>query len=157
MVPLLYLSNFWKTFEMPLITCEVNLILTWSANCIIIYTNVANQILTFTITETNLYVPVVTSSTQDNVKLLLQLKSGFKRTVSWYKYLLKPEWLAQNPNLDYLTQPSFRGVNRLFVLAFENDEQRTSSKGYYLPNVEIKDYNVMIDRKNFFDQPVKKW
>ena len=60
MVPLLYLSNFWKTFEMPLITCEVNLILTWSANCIIIYTNVANQILTFTITETNLYVPVVT-------------------------------------------------------------------------------------------------
>ena len=82
MVPLLYLSNFWKTFEMPLITCEVNLILTWSANCIIIYTNVANQILTFTITETNLYVPVVTSSTQDNVKLLLQLKSGFKRTVS---------------------------------------------------------------------------
>ena len=69
---------------------------------------------------------------------------------------MKPEWLAQNPNLDYLTQPSFRGVNRLFVLAFENDEQRTSSKGYYLPNVEIKDYNVMIDRKNFFDQPVKK-
>ena len=70
MVPLLCLSNFWKTFEMPLITCEVNLILTWSANCIIIYTNVANQILTFTITETNLYVPVVTSSTQDNAKLL---------------------------------------------------------------------------------------
>ena len=96
MVPLLYLSNFWKTFEMPLITCEVNLILTWSANCIIIYTNVANQILTFTITETNLYVPVVTLSTQDNAKLLPQLKNGFKRTISWNKYLAKLELLAEN-------------------------------------------------------------
>ena len=78
MVPLLYLSNFWKTFEMPLITCEVNLILTWSANCIIIYTNVVNQILTFTITETNLYVPVVTLSTQDHSKLLPKLKTALK-------------------------------------------------------------------------------
>ena len=78
MVPLKYLSNFWRTLEMPLINCEVNLILTWSADCVIIYTNVANQIPTFTITETNLYVPVVTLSAQDNAKLLPQLKSGFK-------------------------------------------------------------------------------
>ena len=140
---------------MPLITCEVNLILTWSANCIIIYTNVANQILTFTITETNLYVPVVTLSTQDNAKLLPQLKSGFKRTISWNKYLAKPELLVQNANLNHLIEPSFQGINRLFVLAFENDDQRTSNKRYYIPNVEIKDYNVMIDGKNFFDQPVK--
>ena len=74
---------------MPLINCEVNLILTWSADCVIIYTNVANQIPTFTITETNLYVPVVTLSTQDNAKLLPQLKSDFKRTISWNKYLSK--------------------------------------------------------------------
>ena len=86
MVPLKYLSNFWRTLEMPLINCEVNLILTWSADCVIIYTNVANQVPTFTITETNLYVPVVTLSTQDNAKLLPQLKSGFKRTISWNKY-----------------------------------------------------------------------
>ena len=66
MVQLKYLSNFWRTLEMPLINCEVNLILTWSADCVIIYTNVANQIPTFTITETNLHVPVVTLSTQDN-------------------------------------------------------------------------------------------
>ena len=150
MVPLLYLSNFWKTFEMPLITCEVNLILTWSANCIIIYTNVVNQILTFTITETNLYVPVVTLSTQDNAKLLPQLKSGFKRTISWNKYLAKPELLAQNANLNYLIEPNFQGVRRLFVLAFENDEQRISNKIYYIPNVEIKDYNAMIDGKKLF-------
>ena len=135
---------------MPLITCEVNLILTWSANCIIIYTNVANQILTFTITETNLYVPVVTLSTQDNAKLLPQLKSGFKRTISWNKYLAKPELLAQNANLNHLIEPSFQGINRLFVLAFENNAQRISNKRYYLPNVEIKDYNVMIDGKKLF-------
>ena len=140
---------------MPLIHCEVNLILTWPANCVIVYTNIANQGPTFAITETKLYVPVVTLSTQDNAKLLPQLKSGFKRTISWNKYLAKPELLAQNANLNHLIEPSFQGVNRLFVLAFENDEQRTSNKRYYIPNVEIKDYNVMIDGKNFFDQPVK--
>ena len=154
-VPLKYISNFWRTFEVPLINCEVNLILTWSANCVLIYTNVANQNPTFEITETKLYVPVVTLSTQDNAKLLPQLKSGFKRTISWNKYLAKPELLAQNANLNHLIEPSFQGVNRLFVLAFENDAQRTSNKRYYIPNVEIKDYNVMIDGKNLFDQPVK--
>ena len=135
---------------MPLINCEVELILTWSAGCVIIYTDVANQVPTFTITETNLYVPVVTLSTQDNAKLLPQLKSGFKRTISWNKYLAKPELLAQNANLNHLIEPSFQGVNRLFVLAFEDDAQRISNKRYYIPNVEIKDYNVMIDGKNFF-------
>ena len=59
---------------------------------------------------------------QDNEQLLPQLKSGFKRKISWNKYLAKPELLAQNVNLDYLTEPSFQGVNRLFVLPFENDE-----------------------------------
>ena len=127
----------------------------WSANCVIIYANVNNQVSTFTITETNLYVLVVTLSTQDNEKLLPQLKSDFQRKISWNKYLAKSELLAQNANLDYLIEPSFQGVNRLFVLAFENDQQRTSNKGYYIPNVEIKDYNVMIDGKNIFDQPVK--
>ena len=132
---------------MPLINCEVELILNWSANLVIIYTDVANQVPTFTITETNLYVPVVTLSTQDNAKLLPQLKSGFKRTISWNKYLTKQGLLAPNANLNQLIEPSFQGVNRLFALAFEDDVQRTSSKIYYLPNVEIKDYNVMIDGK----------
>ena len=155
MVPLKYLSNFWRTLEMPLINCEVELILDWSANWVILYTNVANQVPTFTITETKLYVPVVTLSTQDNAKLLLQLKSGFKRTISWNKYLAKPELLARNQNLNHLIEPSSQGVNRPFVLVFENDEHRTSNKRYYIPNVEIKDYNVMINGKNFFNQPVK--
>ena len=127
----------------------------WSANCVIIYTNVDNQVPTFTITETNLYVPVVTLSTQDNSKLLPQLKNGLKRTITWKKYLTKPELLAQNANLNHLIEPSFQEIYRLFVLAFENDDQRTSNKRYYIPNVETKYYNAMIDGKNIFAQPIK--
>ena len=82
MVPLKYLSNFWRTLEMLLINCEVELILTWSAGCVIIYVDVNNQVSKFATTATNLYVPVVTLSTQDNSKLLPQLKSSFKRTMS---------------------------------------------------------------------------
>ena len=111
----------------------------WSANCVIISTNVANQVSKFTIAETNLYVPVVTLLTQDNAKLLPQLTSGFKRTISWNKYLANPELLTQNGDLNHLIEPSFQGVNRLFVLVFENDAQRISNKRYYIPNVEIKD------------------
>ena len=94
MVPLKYLSNFWTTLEMPLINCEIELILTWSRNSVIISTNIANQILTFTITETTLHVSVITLSTQDNAKLLPQLKNGFKRTINWNKYLAKPELMS---------------------------------------------------------------
>ena len=139
---------------MPLINCEVELILNWSANCVIIYTNVNNQVPTFTITETNLYVPVVTLSTQDNEKLLPQSKSGFKRTISWNKYLPKSELLARDPNLNHLIEPSFQGLNRLFVLAFEDDAQTTSNERFSIPNVNMKDYNVMIDGKTF---SIKKW
>ena len=155
MVPLKYLSNFWRILEMPLINCEVELILTWSAGCVIIYTDVADQVPTFTITETNLYVPVVTLSTQDNAKLLPQLKSGSKRTISWNKYVSKFKLLARNRNINHLIEPSYQGENKLFVLAFEYDTQRTSNKRYCIPNVEIEDYNVIVDGKNFFDQPVK--
>ena len=97
----------------------------------------------------------MTLSTQETTKLLQQLKSGFKRVINWNKYLSKAELLAQNPNLNHLVEPSFQGVNRLFVLAFENDEDRTSHNDYYLPNVEKKDYNIMINGENFFDQPIK--
>ena len=155
MVPLKYLSNFFRTLEMPLINCELNLLLTWSASCVIVSTDVANQNATFAITDTKLYVPVVTLSQQDKAKLLKQLQSGFKRVINWNKYLSKPELLAQNPTLNHLVEPSFPGINRLSVLTFENDTQRTSSKGCYLPNVEIKNYNVMINGENFFNQPIR--
>ena len=155
MVPLKYLRNFWRTLEMPLINCEVNLILTWSSTCVPAATGDANQNVKFAITNTKRYVPVVTLSTQENTKFLQQLKSGFKRVINWKKDLSKPELLAQNPNINHLVEPSFQGVNRLFVLAFENDDDRKSSDEYYLPTVEIKDYNIMINGENFFDQPIK--
>ena len=155
MVPLKYLSNFGRTLEMPLINCEVNFILTWSSTCVLIATGIQNRNATFAITDTKLYVPVVTLSTQENAKFFQQLKSCFKRVINWNKYLLKPELLAQNPNLNHLVEPSFQGINRVFVLAFENDNDRTSDDEYYLPTVEIKDYNIVINDENFFDQPIR--
>ena len=155
MVPLKYLSNFSRTLEMTLINCEVNLILTWSSTCVLVASNIEAHNATFAITAIKLYVPVVTLSTQENTKFLQQLKSGFKRAINWNKYLSKPELLAQNANLNHLVEPSFQGVNRLFVLAFENNDDRASSDEYYLLIVEIKDYNIMINGENFFDQPIK--
>ena len=152
MVPVKYLSNFWRSLEKPLINCEVTLILTWPSTCVITNSTGAGV---FEITDTKLYVPVVTLSKQDHSKLLQELRSGFKRVVNWNQYLSKPELLAKNPNLNRLVEPSFQRVNRLFVLAFENDTQRTSHPGYYLPNVVIKNYNAMINGENVFDQPIK--
>ena len=149
--PLKYLNNFWRTLEMLLINCEINLILTWSKDCVTTNSISAGK---FAINDTKLYVPVVTLSTQDNAKLLQQLKSGFKRTINWNKYQSSIKTYAQNRYLNHLVNPSFQGVNRLFVLSFENENDRTSHSTYYLPKVEIKDYNVMIDGRNFFDQPI---
>ena len=140
MVPLEYLSSFQRTLEIPLINCEINQIL--------------NQATTFAITDTELYVPVVTLSTQDNAKLFQQLKSSFKRTINWNKYQSKVS-IKKNQYLDYLTDPSFQGVNRLFVLLFENNNDRTAYTSYFLPTVEIKNQNVMVNEKNLFDQPAK--
>ena len=108
----------------------------------------------FEITDAKLYVPVKTSPTQDNGKLLQQLKLGFKRTINWSKYQQKVSPESQNQYLDFLIDSRFQGVNRLFVLSFENDEDRKVHTRFYLPKVEIKDY-VMIGGENFFDQPVK--
>ena len=120
-VPLKYLSNFWRTLEMPLINCEVNLILTWSKDCVI---SSATGETKFKITETKLYVPVVTLSTQDNAKLLQQLKSGFKRTINWNKYESEIKTSARNRYLNHLINPRFQGVKRLFLLSFEKEDQR---------------------------------
>ena len=150
-VPLKYLSNFSRTLEMPLINCEVNLILTWSKDCVITNSTGEGK---FAVTETKLYVLVVTLSTKDNEKLLQQLKSGFKKTIKWNKYESSIKTFAKNRYLNYLINPGFQGANRLFVLSFENENDRTSHSTYYLPKVEIKDYNVMIDGRNFFDQPI---
>ena len=97
---------------MPLINCEINLILTWSEDCVISSATGATK---FKITDTKLYVPVVTLSNQDNAKLLQQLKSGFKRTINWNKYQPKVSPERQNQYLDFLIDPSFQRINILFT------------------------------------------
>ena len=131
-----------------MINCEVNLILTWSPTYVIFSATGETK---FNITETKLYVPVVTLSTQDNAKLLQELKFSFKRTINWNKYESRIKTYSQNSYLNHLINQIFHRVNRLFVLSFENEEDRTSHSTYYLPKFEIKDCNVLIDDKNFFD------
>ena len=128
-VSLKYLCNFWRSLELPLINCEVNLILTWSPTCVI---SSATGETKFKITETKLYVPSITLSTKDNAKLLQHLKSDFKRTISWNKYESNIKTFEQNRYLNHLITPSFQGVNRLFVLSSENENDRASHSTYYL-------------------------
>ena len=129
---------------MSLIDCEINGILTWSANCLTVTGTVTNQGPMLVITDKKFYIPVVILSTQDNAKLLRQLKYGFKWTINWNEYWSKIM-------LRLLIDPSFQVVNRFFVLSYESIDHRTNYKWCILPTVEIKDYNVMIHRKNFFD------
>ena len=134
-----------------MLDCEFSLFLTWSSTCVTTNSTGEGR---FTITDTKLYVPVVTTSTQDNAKLRQQLKFGFRRTITWNKYQSDPKTYAKNRYLNHLVNPRFLEVNRLFALSFKNGNGRTSHSNYYLPKVEIKDYKVMIDGKNFFDQPI---
>ena len=94
----------------------------------------------FVITEVKLYVPVITLSTQDNAKLLQQIKLGFKKTLTWNKYRSKISTERQNQYLDYLIDPSFQEVKRLFVLFFQNENNRTPHSEYDPPKVAIKEY-----------------
>ena len=114
--------------------------------------------LEFKITDTKLYVPVVTLSKENDIKLLEQLKTGFKKTIKWNKYRSQMTIQPQNNNLNYLIDPTFTNVNRLFVLSFTRNNAGDNSDSfshYYVPDVEIKDFNVLTDGKSFFDLPVK--
>ena len=130
-VPLKYLSNFWRSLDMPLINCEISLTLTWSENCVL--TDIKTQTAaaaqgdnpareridaptnaTFKITDTKLYVPVVTLSTKDDNNFLEQLKSGFKRTVKWNKYRSEMTNQTKSNNLNYLSiQHLIKSINYL--------------------------------------------
>ena len=152
-----------------MINCEGELILNWSKNCVLVDMTerdaeggnpaiVAPTGLGFELKETKLYVPVVTLSKENDIKLLEQLKSGFKRTIKWNKYRSQMTVQLQNNNLNYLIDQTFTNVNRLFILSFTRDnagDNRYSFSDYYVRNVEIKDFNVLIDGKYFFDLPVK--
>ena len=112
----------------------------------------------FKITDTKLYVPVVSLSKENDIKLLEQLNSGFKRTIKWNKYRSQMTIQPQNNNLNQLIDLTFTNVNRLFVSSFSrnnNSDNRDSFSQYYVPNVEVKDFNVLIDGNLFFDLSVK--
>ena len=170
-IPLKYLGNFWRSLDIPLINCEITLILSWYKECVLIGKALRNApdpqpnlpiaaiesptSARFEITDCKLYVPVVTLSAENDNKLLEQLKSGFRRTIKWNKYMSQMSNKNKNNNLNYLIDPTFINVNRLFVLSFENEDDTTSYYKYYMPSVEIKDYNVLIDGNAFFELPVK--
>ena len=157
-VQLKYLSNFWRSLEMPVINCKVFLELNWIEDCI--FSGDGNS-AKFSIADTKLHVPIVTLSTKDSANLTKQLNKGFKRSVYWNSYETKPaKVIEQGKNLYKLLNASFQGVKRLFVLAYfiadgGNDEAGIkSNKKYFLPREEIKNYNVLIDGRNFYDQPI---
>ena len=110
---------------------------------------------TFKTTDTKLYVPVVSLSTEHDKKILERLRTGFKGTIKWNKYRSEMSKQTKTNNLNYLIDSRFDKVNRLFVLTFKNEEDRTSFWKYHTPKVEIKDFNVLTDGKSFFDVPVK--
>ena len=132
-VPLKYLSNFWRTIEMPLINFENSLELKWSAKLFLVAGAAAGQEPTFKITDAKLYVPVVTWSTQHNAKLLKKLKSVFKRAINWNKYQSKVTPQTQNWYLDFLIDPSFQGVNRLFLLSNNGNDQESHKDIIFQP------------------------
>ena len=164
-------QQFLETLDTPLINCEVSLALSWSANCLI--SNVEERLVkaeqgdnpavyddspanpTFKITDCKSYVPVVTLSAENDNKLLEPLKTGFKGTIKWNKYRSEISNQTKNNNLNYLFDPTFTIVNRLFVLSFENKNDRTSFLKYYGPKIEMKDFNVLIDGKPFFEIPAQ--
>ena len=135
----------------------------WTKNCLISTApDDNNRKTTFQITSTKLYVPIVTLSTKDNVNLTKKLDQGLKRSVFWNEYKSKIETkTADNNNVTrFPLDASFQGVNRLFVLAFDNTNngnnkvERDSHRKYFLPRVDITSYNVLIDGRNFYDQPI---
>ena len=164
-IPLKYLGNFWRALNIPLISCEVSLELKWDKNCVTTSLEQrdigggnrdnAPTGLTLAINDCKLYIPAVTLSKDDEIKLLTNLKSGFKREIIWNRYRSQMTAEAVNNNLNILIDPTFTNVNRSFVLAYQNADDRQSFSQFYLPKVLVKDFNVIIDKLAFFDLPIK--
>ena len=139
--------------------CKIDIDFSWKKDCVLIEKNNNSTDVNFLITSTKLYVPVVTLSINDNRHFLENIKQRFKRAISWNKY--RSEITAQpkrNNNLDYLIDSTFTIINRLFVILLKNgngDSTRDSFAKYYIPSIEIKYFNKLIEHKSFFDQQVK--
>ena len=167
-ISLKYLGNFWRALNIPLISCEVFLELKWNKNCVItslerrqgdagppVVRDNAPTGATLSITDCKLYVLVVTLPKDDEIKLLTNLNSGFKGKIIWNKFRSQMTTEEANNNLNVLIDPTFTNVNKLFVLAYRTANDRQSFSQFYLPNVMVKDYNVIIDKLAFFDLPIK--
>ena len=162
-VPLKYLSNFWRSLEMPLINCKVELKLRWTKHCVLSVAGTDNangndsDNITFTIKDTKLYVPVVTLSARDNKKLSKLLSKRFERSVYWNEYKRKSDNKKMTKEFRYFLKSNFVEVNRLFVLVYTNHgkiAKRLNARKYYLRKGTIKNYNVINNGKNFYDQPI---
>ena len=159
-VPLKYSSNFFRSLETPLINCKIKLNLTWKKECVL-STDAANAV--FSINDTKLYVPVVTLSKEDNKDFIEQQNKGFQRSIYWKEYKTKEKDEnadANNANtVRYINlDPSFQGANRLFLMAYDRavgQATRNGQRKYYLPRIDLKKYNVIIDGRNFYDNPIE--
>ena len=143
----------------------MSLELKWNKNCVITSQQIGLNLdggntaaptnATLAINDCKLYIPVVTLSKDDEIKLLTNLKSGFTTEIEWNKYRSQMTAEAINNNLNILIDPTFTNVNRLFVLAYQNADDRQPFSRFYLPNVMVKDYNVIIDKLTFFQLTYK--
>ena len=160
-VPLKYLSNFWRSLEMPSINCKVELSLKWCERCLLTAATTA----TFRITDAKLYVPIVTLSIEDNSKLTKLLNEGFIRPIYWNEYKVTPNRVVKIAVVNDVTyiiellDSSCQSVERLFVLAYNNtagnDQVSVDSyKKYFLPRVKVDNYNIENDARNFYNQPI---
>ena len=156
-VPLKYLSNFFRSLEMPLINCKIKLNLTWKKECVL-----SNQdgAAVFIINDTKMYVPVVTLSKEDNKDFIEQQNKGFQRSIYWNEY--KTKEINENADANvfmYINlNLSFQGVNRLFVMAYNRANGQPTRNGqqkYYLPRTDLNKYNVIIDGRIFYDNPIE--
>ena len=156
-VPLKYLSNFFRSLEMPLINCKIKLNLTWKKECVL---SNQNGDAVFIINDTKLYVPVVTLSKEDNKDFIEQQNKRFQRSIYWNEYKTKEINEDADANVfKYINlDPSFQGVNRLFVMAYNRANGQPTRNGqqkYYLPRIDLEKYNVIIDGRNVYDNPIE--
>ena len=156
-VPLKYLSNFFRSLEMPLINCKIKLNLTWKKECVL-STDAGDAV--FIINGTKMYVPVFTLSKEDNKDFIEQQNKGFQRSIYWNEY--KTKEINENADANvfkYINlDPSFQGGNRLFVMAYNRangQPTRNGQRKYYLPRIDLEKYNVIIDGRNFYDNPIE--
>ena len=153
-VPLKYLINFFRSLEMPLINCKIKSNLTWKTES----TGAGEAV--FIINDTKVYVPVVTLSKEDNKDFIEQQNKAFQRSIYWNEYKTKEINEDADANvLKYINlDPSFQGVNRLFVMAYNTVDGKPTRNGqrkYYLPRISLNIYNVLIDGRNFYDNPIE--